>query len=376
MVIVFNTRLLLKDRLEGIGLFTRETLRRIVAGHPEHSFIFLFDRPYDPDFIFAENVTPIVVGPPTRHPLLSLFWFECRIPAILKKYQADLFVSTDGYLSLRTKTPQVVVMHDINFVHRPEDLPWLVARFYNRFFPRYARKAIKIATVSQYSKLDISENLGIDSNKINVVYNGSNPRFKPIPEEEKKAVRAHYTGGRSYFLFVGALHPRKNIIGLLKAYEQYRSESEGGEKLVIVGGRMFKTGAITETLGNMQFKKDVVFTGRVSEEELRKLYAGALALVFVPFFEGFGIPIVEAMASGIPVIASDTTSLPEVGGDAVLYTDPFQVEKISEAMCRISEDELLRKSLIEKGLVWAARFNWDDSARDLWKTIEGALPVK
>ncbi|MDD4107394.1 MAG: glycosyltransferase, partial [Prolixibacteraceae bacterium] len=155
MVIAVNTRLLLKGKLEGIGWFTFETLKRMTVRHPEHRYIFIFDRPYSEDFIFSDNIIPVVVFPPTRHPVLWYIWFEFQIPRVLKRYGADIFLSPDGYLSLRTKVPQLAVIHDINLVHRPADLPWLKAEYYNFFFPRFAEKAKRIATVSSYSKEDI-----------------------------------------------------------------------------------------------------------------------------------------------------------------------------------------------------------------------------
>lgn len=370
MVVVFNTRLMLKNRLEGIGRFTFETIRRIVQNHPEHQFIFLFDRPFDAEFVFADNVTPVVVWPPARHPLLWYLWFEWRIPAILKKYRADLFVSTDGYLSLRTKIPQVLVMHDINFVHRPKDLPWLTTKYYNYFFPKFARKAKRLATVSEFSRNDIASSFGIDPARIDVVHNGCNTDISPLSQEEIEAVRGKYSSGKPYFLFVGALHPRKNIEGLLSAFEQYKTGTGRIEKLLIVGGQMFKTGTISDMLNRMKYKADVVFTGRILTSELKQVLGGALALTFVPFFEGFGIPVIEAMAAGIPVICSNTTSLPEVGGDAVLYVNPENTEAISEAMLRISNDKELRITLVEKGHLQRRKFNWDNSAAKLWETIQ------
>ncbi len=141
MRIAVNTRLLLKDRLDGIGWFTYETLKRITRLHPEHEFIFLFDQPFDPGFIFSENVRPVVAGPPARHPVLWYLWFERTLPRILEREKAGLFVSPDGYLSLNSRVPSVPVIHDINFLHRPGDLPWSTRYYYNRFFPRYAARA-------------------------------------------------------------------------------------------------------------------------------------------------------------------------------------------------------------------------------------------
>lgn len=373
MVIAVNTRLLLKGRLEGIGWFTYETLKRMTLSHPEHEFIFIFDRPYDPSFVFADNVTPVVIGPPTRHAVLWWLWFDYRIPAVLEKYNVDLFLSPDGYLSQRTKVPQLAVIHDVNFVHRPEDLPWLTEKYYNHYFPKFARLARRIATVSFYSKEDITRSFKVDYDKIDVVYDGINPIFCPLSEVEKIQVKEKYTNGHDYFLFVGALHPRKNLCGLLRAFDAFKSINGCKIKLVIVGGEMHKTGAIFETYDNMRYKDEVIFTGRVSAPELKGLMGAAYALTFVPFFEGFGMPVVEAMSAGVPVICSNTTSIPEVGGNAVLYADPLKTEQITNAMLRITEEKGLRNELIEKGFKQKEKFSWDETARLLWMSVERAM---
>ena len=373
MRIAVNTRLLLKGKLEGIGWFTFETLKRMTQNHPEHEFIFIFDRPFDQDFIFAENVTPVVIGPPARHPLLFWLWFDFSIPKILKKYKADLFLSPDGYLSLRTKVPQLAVIYDINFLHRPDDLPWLIEKYYNFFFPRFARIAKRIATVSFYSKEDIARSFKISYDKIDVVYDGINQIFEPLQEKEKIAVRSKYADGSEYFLFVGALHPRKNVNGLLNAFDAFKADDAKKTKLIIVGGEMHKTGEIFETYENMRFKKDVVFTGRVSTHDLHDIFGAALALTFVPFFEGFGIPVVEAMTAGVPVICSNTTSIPEVGGNAVIYADPMKIDQITNAMLKLANDKDLRQELIEKGFEQKNKFSWDETAHLLWESVKRTI---
>lgn len=369
MIIAVNTRLLIQWKLEGIGWFTFETLSRITRDHPEHQFLFIFDRPFSPEFIFAGNVTPIVLSPPTRHPVLWYIWFEIQIPRILKKYKADLFFSPDGYLSLNTRVKQLAVIHDINFAHRPKDLPWLKAKYYNYFFPLFASKAQRIVTVSAFSKEDIHKTYNIENDKIDVVYNGINTLYTPTSEAERQTAKANYSGGKEYFLFIGSLHPRKNITGLLLAYDAFRSSIESDVKLLIVGGSMFKTSDIEKTYEAMRFKDDVVFTGRLGNEALHQVLGASLALTFVPFFEGFGIPVIEAMNAGVPVICSNTTSLPEVGGDAVLYADPFGVSEISDAMIKLYQDKELRESLIEKGFRQKEKFSWDKTAELLWESI-------
>ncbi len=373
MIIAVNTRLLQKGKLEGIGWFTRETLSRITRNHPEHQFLFLFDRPYDEEFVFSDNVTPLVIAPPTRHPLLWYLWFEVMVPRVLRKYKADLFLSPDGYLSLSTKVKQLAVIHDINFAHRPKDLPWLTAHYYNHFFPKFAKKAKRLATVSYYSKEDLIRTYKIHPDDIDVVYNGVNTLYTPTSSEEQEATRQKYADGKQYFLYIGSLHPRKNICGLLRAYDAFRTSMDTDIKLVITGGEMFKTEEISKTYEGMRFKADVVFTGRLPIEELHQVLGAALALTFVPYFEGFGIPVIEGMSAGIPVICSNTTSLPEVGGNAVLYADPFVVSQIKDAMVQIASDESLREELIQKGKKQQQRFSWDKTADQLWGSIQICL---
>ncbi|HBS85291.1 MAG: glycosyltransferase [Bacteroidetes bacterium GWF2_38_335] len=373
MVIAVNTRLLIKGKLEGIGWFTCETLKRITQNHKEHKFVFIFDRKPDQEFIFSDNISPVVIPPQTRHPLLWKIWFDYSLPIVFKKHKPDLFLSPDGYLSLRTKVKSLPVIHDINFVHYPQDLPASTSNYYNKYFPKFAAKATRIATVSEYSKQDISKSFSIPLDKIDVVYNGCNEMYKPLSAEEIEAVRNARTNGEQYFVFVGALHPRKNVSRLLQAYDAFREETNCGVKMVIVGEKMFKTTDINSVYNSMKFRNDVIFTGRLSPADLRQVVGSALALTFVPYFEGFGIPIIEAMNCDVPVITSNVTSMPEVAGDAALLTDPFSVDSIRDAMIKMYKDEKLRKTLIEKSIVQRQKFSWDKSAENLWNSVEKTL---
>ncbi len=374
MRIAVNTRLLLKDRLDGIGWFSYETLRRITRAHPEHEFIFIFDRKYDEEFIFSENVRPVVVGPPARHPVLWYLWFEWSVNRVLRKEKPSLFVSPDGYLPLASDIPGIAVIHDINFFHRPEDLPVSSQRYYNYFFPRFAAKAQMLGTVSEYSKEDICRSYGIECRKVDVLYNGINELYVPLTPERINAVRKSRTGGLPYFIYIGTLHPRKNIPGMLKAYERFREKAGNDFRLVIVGEKMFMTSEIDTVLDDMVYRNEVIFTGRLDPEDLHELLASAEALVFVPFFEGFGIPMVEAMKCGVPVIASDATSLPEVSGGAALHCKPADIETIANNMLRVSSDASLRNELARKGKKRAEMFSWDQTAGKFWQLIEKVMP--
>jgi glycosyltransferase involved in cell wall biosynthesis len=371
--IAVNTRLLLKNRLEGIGWFTKETLQRITANHPEHEFLFLFDRPYDPSYIFSSNVTAIVLQPQARHPFLYYLYFDWSIPHVLKKEKVDLFLSPDGFISLRTTVPQLAVIHDINFEHNPETLPFLSRKYYQKYFPKFAKKAVRIATVSKFSKLDISQTYKIDPHKIDIVYNGANKAYYPLGKETIQDVRKRYADGKPYFIFIGSLHPRKNIVNLLKAYEEFRLNSNKEIQFIIVGEAMWSNKDVNEQIDKMKFKEDVHLIGRLLLKELSLVLGSAFALTFVPLFEGFGIPALEAMQSGVPVITSNTSSLPEVVGDAALLCDPMKVNEISTAMKNVAEDDRLREQMIVKGIEQSKKYSWDQSAKLLWDSIERTM---
>ena len=366
--IAVNTRFLLKGKLEGFGWYTYETLKRITVQHPEHEFIFLFDRPYDERFIFSDNITPVVIGPPARHPILFYLWFERSVRKALKKYQADVFVSPDGYLCTKTDLPQLAVIHDVSFEHYPEDIPPSPRRYLKKWFPRFARKADRIVTVSEFSKQDIIKQYGVKAEKIDAVWNGAADLFHPISDEDKQATRQKLTGGVPYFIYIGALHARKNVSRLLQAYDQFR-EAGPNHKLIIVGEQMWSDQSPEQAYDGMKHKSDVIFTGRLSPEDLNATLASAFALTYVSYFEGFGLPIAEAFKTGTPVITGNLTSLPEVAGDAAILVDPFNVEAIAEAMQRMVSDEALRKTLVRKGSERSKLFDWQFSADGLWKSI-------
>ncbi|MCF8296573.1 MAG: glycosyltransferase family 4 protein [Saprospiraceae bacterium] len=369
MKIAVNTRLLLKNQLEGIGWFTFETLKRITQQHPEHEFIFIFDRKFDKEFIFSNNIKPIVIGPPARHPILFYLWFEFSVRKVLRQTKSDVFLSPDGYLSLKTKVPSLAVIHDLNFEHYPKDLPWLVRKYLKYYFPKFAAKAKRIATVSKYSAMDIVNNYGIDKDKIDVVFNGINENFKAVSQEIKESTKRKLTNGKPYFISVGSIHPRKNLANLLKAFDKFKDEQDSEIQLLIVGEKMWKSNELDDILNNLKFKSQVIFTGRLQVEDLINAYGSALALTYISYFEGFGIPILEAFQCDVPVITSNVTSMPEVADKAALLVDPFSVDSIKDAMIKIANDENLRNELIEKGRIRREEFSWQKSADKLWESI-------
>lgn len=368
MRIGVNTRFLLSTKMEGFGWYTYEVVKRMVEQHPEHEFFFFFDRPYDPKFLFGPNVMPIVLSPPARHPILFYIWFEWSVKRALKKYRIDVFFSPDGYLSLGSSVPQIGVIHDLNFEHHPQDIPWQPRWYLRRFFPKFAKKAAKIVTVSQYSKQDICRTYSIPEDRVIVGWNGASDLFLPLDTRTISAVRAEHSNGKPYFIFVGALHPRKNVGRLLKAFRAFCSDNAEID-LLIVGETLWKNTSLQLPDLAENVKQRIHFTGHVSQQMLTQLVGAAHSLVYVPYFEGFGIPLVEAMKCGVPILSGNLTSLPEVAGEAAIYCDPYAVPEITAGMHRLANDPALYEQLKKTGLERSKLFSWDHTAEACWRAI-------
>lgn len=359
--------------MDGIGWFTYEVFSRLAKKYPEHEFHFIFDRAWLDKFIFADNVVPHKVGPQARHPLLFYWWFERSLPQLINKIKPDLFVSPDGFIPLTLDCKVLNVLHDINFHHNPDDFGWFVKNYYNHFVPQFARKADRLATVSNFCKRDITEAYQLNADKIDVVYNGVNENYAVLNDTVKNETRNEFTRGCPYVLFLGTIVPRKNLKNLLLGFDEYKSKHDDEYKLLVVGSKKYWTPTLEQVYVNMKHKGDVIFLGYRTPEELTRITGSASLLAFVSLFEGFGIPILEAMKCGVPVITSNQTATKEVADQAALLIDPNEPSAIADGLGRVLQNSDLSSSLIEKGLARAAQFSWDKTADDLWNSMMKTL---
>lgn len=374
MTIAVNTRFLLTDYLEGYGYFISETFSRIIKSHSQHNFIFIFDRPFDERFIYGQNITPVVAGPPARHPLLWKWWYDVRIPFVLKKYNADVFVSCDGFCSLTSRVPQCLVLHDLSFLHYPQFHKRSHLLYYKKYTPQFLKKASSLATVSAFSKQDILTHYpDISSRVIDVVFSAAKSCFQPVSETIKEQTKAQYTSGKEFFLYSGAIHPRKNLINLLKAFSLFKKRMQSNMKLVLAGRLAWKYESFLNDLNTYKYRKDVVLTHYLPEKELARLTASAYALVYPSLYEGFGVPVLEAMQCRVPVLTSARTAMQEIANGAALYAEATRPEDLADKMMRLYTDEALRDELIQKGQQVASGYSWDKTAALLWQTIQKAI---
>jgi glycosyltransferase involved in cell wall biosynthesis len=373
MIIAVNTRLLIPGQLEGCGYFIHEVSRIMAEKHPEHQFYFLFDRPYDPVFVFGENITPIVLTPPARHPILWKYWFDLKVPAVLRKIKADVFLSADGFCSLATRIPQCLVVHDLGFLRFPSAYKKSHRIFYKHYVPRFISKSRTVATVSEFSKADIVQTYHTPADRIRVVYSAAKDRFKPLSWEEKDKIKEKYTEGREFFIYVGAIQPRKNLMNLLKAFSLFKKRQQTNMKLVLAGRVAWKSGDFLELLRTYKYRQDVVLTHYLPEDELAQLTASAYALVYPSVFEGFGVPVLEGMKCDVPVLTSKDSSMAEIGGTAALYFDPQDPKDIADRLMLIYKDERLRSELITKGRTVAENYSWEKTSDALWESVLEAV---
>lgn len=274
--------------------------------------------------------------------------------------------------------PVVTTIHDLAFEHLPETFTRRGKAQLRLTVRRTARRAAHILTVSEYSRQDIRKTYRMPADKITVTYNGCEEQFTPLRAEEETAVIKRKFGiTKDYLLAVGSLQPRKNLLRLLRAYAKLREQQPDFQlQLVLVGRQLWLYQEILREIKQQGFAADVIVTNYVRDEDLPALYRSAVALVYPSLFEGFGLPPLEAMACGTPVITSNTSSLPEVVGQAALLVDPYDETAIARAIWQIARDAPLRKHLQEAGLVQAKQFTWREAAKKTLAAYRAAAHTK
>ncbi|MBO0863323.1 MAG: glycosyltransferase family 4 protein, partial [Chloracidobacterium sp.] len=306
-----------------------------------------------------KNFSVILLPPPTplvRVPVyLTYELFRRPVDVLHVQYTAPPFC----------RTPLVVTIHDLAFERMPETFTRRGSFQLKLTVRRTAKRAARIATVSEYSRQDLLNIYKLSPEKVAVTYNGVGTSFSPQPSvpEEAEEIRRRFGVSRDFLLAVGSLQPRKNMVRLIRAYAKLRNEREDfSPQLVIVGRKLWLTSEIFDEVKRQRWADDVILTGYVDDRDLPALYRAARAFVYPSLFEGFGLPPLEAMACGTPVVTSDVSSLPEVAGEAALLIDPNDEQALANALLEIVNDEGLRAELRQKGIAQAKKFTWRDAA--------------
>jgi glycosyltransferase involved in cell wall biosynthesis len=276
----------------------------------------------------------------------------------------DVFHSTSLIMPPLRKAKGVLTIYDLTFMLFPE-YHGKGMQAITRDIRKYVSRSDCVIAISEHTKRDIMEHLQVPEERVRVTMLAADERYRPVNDPEAiTTAKSKFGIDGDYILYTGTLEPRKNIPALIRAYAQLRHEAKITHRLVLAGKKGWLYDEILESVRTLGLEKDVIFTGYVADEDMLYLYNGAELFVYPSFYEGFGLPPLEAMACGCPVVTSNTSSLPEVMGDAGLMVDPNRPEELAEAMWRILDNGELRSELRAKGLQRAAEFSWQRCAEE------------
>lgn len=367
MRIGINTLFFIPGKVGGSETYIRNLISKLSDIDKENEY-----------FIFAnkENFNEFKIDKPNFHKALCpinasfkpgrILWEQLVLPLQTLKYKIDILFSPGYTAPVFTKCKQVVAIYDLNYYHHSEDFSRFELIFWKLLIPLSARVADRIIVLSNNSKRDIENVLDVPSNKVVPIYLAANifSNAADWTKEKIREVKKKYQIDKDYILSVAAFHPHKNLYRLIEAYKILKDRYGSGHKLVLVGMKARASKAVEGAIKGMSLEKDVIFTGWVPVEDIPILYKGAAIFVFPSLFEGFGIPPIEAMTCGTPVAVSNTTSLPEVVGDAGLFFNPMDIEDIAAKIHTIVANKNIRDELIKKGFEQAKKFSWDKTARE------------
>jgi len=352
----------------GIGRYMKCLVEAVTAQAPENEYLLILP-PGGDDLVNAPGAEKIC-SPLKYYSVRE----QVELPRILRRHRVDLLHSPHFLLPLLRPCPAVATIHDVIYLACSQDLPSRAGRLYYRaMMNACARMATRIITDSEHSRNEIVRYLRADPERIDVIYPGVDPVFAPVTDAEQlAAVHSRFGIDREFVLCVGIYKPRKNHAGLLRAFQ--RLLVRGIQAQLVVAGPMADGEAVLRSLAaELGIAKHMVFTGFVSDAELRSLYSAARVCVCPSLYEGFGFTVLEAMACGAPVVCSRATSLPEVAGKAALYFDPHDPQEMASQLVRAFSDDALRASLIEQGRQNLQRFNWAETARQTLAVYHQAL---
>jgi len=345
----------------GIGTYIRNLLRQLARQDHDTEFVVLC-RPEDRAAIaaFGQNLTPV----PERSGNYTITE-QLAIPFSLKRHGVTLFHAPHYVLPALVRCRSVVTIHDCIHLMFPQYLPNpLALRYARTSITGAARRATKVLTVSESSKRDILRFVDIAPEKIDVIYNSYDERFSQPPgDEDLHRVRERYQLQDQFVLYAGNVKPHKNLERLIDAFEMVRRRGLDNLKLVLIGDDISRYAVLRRAVHRHQLHNYVRFLGYMPEETLAAMYRLASVFVFPSLYEGFGLPPLEAMASGTPVVTSNVSSLPEVAGNAAMLVDPLDPAMIGDAIHRVLTDDKLRCDLRQKGLARARQFSWEQSVR-------------
>jgi glycosyltransferase involved in cell wall biosynthesis len=350
------------QKMHGIARYTYNMIKNLLKIDQQNQYTILIGKDFPGIPGKANNLRMMTLR--SRWISISEQW---ELVKILKELKPDLFLATSFVAPVFNPFPMVMTIHDLNHIALSRNYSIFHAIYYKWVVKPAVKKSVKIVTVSEFSRKEISRYLMVPDEKIKVVYNGCGEEFRPIEDSKLlERVRKKYNFPETFILYVGSYKSHKNVSNLLKAYDRVSLKIP-----LVLSGRGSQE--LLELSKKFEMGKKIIFMGEVDESDLPIIYNCATLFVFPSYYEGFGLPPLEAMACGCPVVVSNAASLPEVCGDAAYYVDPRNVESISEGIYRVLTDENLRNTLILKGLERIKLFSWEKAAKEVLNVFDEIL---
>lgn len=360
----------------GIGRHTRglvQALEPLVR--QEEVTLLVFGAPEERPTLAPPASMPVRITPISNR-WLTIAWHRLHAPLPVEWLSGpcDLFHASDFVLPPVRRARTLLTVHDLSFLTTPQCADEGLRRYLSRVAPRSIARADHVLADSESTRRDLETLLGAPRERITVIYPGVEARFQPTYTSRALArVRKLYKlGSQPFVLGVGTLEPRKNWPTLIRAWTRLRQTTSHPHRLVLAGGKGWLADGIFDAAADSPYRSDIVFTGFVDDTDLPTLYQAADVFAFPSFYEGFGIPVLEALACGTPVVCADNSSLPEAAGDAALLVPATDEAALALALQRLIEDDALRSDLRARGLAHAARFTWAQAAQTLWQTYQQA----
>jgi glycosyltransferase involved in cell wall biosynthesis len=340
----------------GISTYTRCLVQALAQVDAQDEFVVLRSRSDDQPLVEAPNVAYRHLLTPPHNA-----WEQIFLPLELSLIELDLLHSPDFIPPFRYSRPSVITVHDLAFRIFPETVTGESHRYYDQI-GRAVQHAAAIIAVSESTRRDLVERVGAPAERIRVVYEASDPTCRPMDRAAAMRIaREKLRVADNFILFVGTVEPRKNLVTLLRALTAHELSSV---RLIMAGSRGWLSDGVFRVMRELMLSQRVMFLGHVTFQDIVTLYNAADLVVYPSLYEGFGLPVLEAMACGTPVVCSNTSSLPEVAGDAALLVDPRSVDQWVMAIDKVLGDRTLQAEMREKGLRRAAEFSWERAARE------------
>lgn len=353
-------------RAAGVNTYTRELLRHLPSAAPRNEYLVFHGKGATSPAGTHSVVAPISV----ERPAVRIAWEQLGFPLQARMARLDLVHGTVNVIPEAVRMPAIVTVHDLSFLRHPDRLSSRRRFYLEVAVKRSARRAAKVIAVSESTRDDLLELLCIPEDRVTVIPLGVDPSFRPLPTDPN---RPSPLDGRPYILHVGTLEPRKNLNVLVRAFASLRERRSIPHALALVGARGWSYQPIFDLVTSLGLQDHVRLVDYVGPGELPLWYTGADLFAFPSVYEGFGLPVLEAMACGLPVVTTDSSSLRELAADAALLVEPGSSEALEEAMRQILEDGALRDRLRAKGLERAARYSWEATARETARVYEAVI---